>query len=432
MDSILIDDNPHWDTPEAYSEYISREKLIQALSFLKAKEVIAILGARRVGKSSLARLMIRSLLPTTNPRNIFFINLEKTSFIPYKNDPTYLDTIYEHYLKIAEPDMSQRIYVFLDEIQIFADWEVFVKSRYENSNIKFIVTGSNSSLLSSSYATMLTGRVLKLTLDSFSFREFLTYKAIPHTSRLECARHRIDIKRALDEYLKWGGYYSVFSNDEIHIKKEYLKNIAEDIILKDIVPRYSVKNSAAIRDLFYYIASNATTTINYASLAKKLSMDPKTIKEYVDYFEDNFLIRRISRHHAKLTAQINSPKKVYLTDNGFLNLGISPERNHGAMLENAVCSHWHEGEITYLLENKECDFYVGGNVYQVSYTISDEKTRKRELDGLEFFMNELNLSEGHLITYDTQETVNKGDRTMHIQPIEEFLLSGEEINIQLT
>ncbi len=425
MDSILIDDNPHWDSPDPYAGYVPREKLSVAMGFMKAKEVIAILGARRVGKSSLARLMIRSLLPTTNPRNIFFINLEKPSFIPYKNDPTYLDTIYETYLKIAEPDMKERIYVFIDEIQIFADWEVFIKSRYENSNIKFIVTGSNSSLLSSSYATMLTGRVLKLTLNSFSFSEFLTYKAIPHTTRLERARHRIDIKRALDEYLKWGGYYSVFSNDELHTKKEYLKNIAEDIILKDIVPRYSIKNSAAIRDLFYYIVSNATTTINYASLAKKLSMDPKTIKEYVDYFEDNFLIRRISRHHTKLTAQINSPKKVYLTDNGFLNLGISPERNQGAMLENIVCNHWHDHEITYLLENKECDFFVGGKLYQVSYTISEEKTRKRELEGLEFFMNALNRNEGYLITYDTGETIRKDDKTIHVQPIEEFLLWGE-------
>lgn len=426
MDSILVDDNPHWDTPDPYTHYVPREKLSIAMRFMKAKEVIAILGARRVGKSSLARLMIHSLLLTTNPKNIFFINLEKPSFIPYKNDPTYLDTIYENYLKIAEPDMSQRIYVFIDEIQIFADWEVFVKSRYEIGNIKFVVTGSNSSLLSSSYATMLTGRVLKLTLDSFNFSEFLTYKEIPHTSRLELARHRIAIKRALDEYLKWGGYYSVFSNDELHIKKEYLKNIAEDIILKDIVPRYSIKNSAAIRDLFYYVVSNATTTINYASLAKKLSMDPKTVKEYVDYFEDNFLIRRISRHHTKLAAQINSPKKVYLTDNGFLNLGMSSERNQGAMLENVVCNYWQDQEITYLLENKECDFYAEGKLYQVSYTIIDEKTRKRELDSLEFFMDELNLRQGYLITYDTNEIVKLGDKTIYINHIEEFLLSGEE------
>ncbi|MFA6145705.1 MAG: ATP-binding protein [Sulfuricurvum sp.] len=426
MDSILLEDNPHWDRPDAYSQYIPRKQLSLALSFMNAKEVIAILGARRVGKSSLTRLMIQSLLSTTNPRNIFFVNLEKPSFIPYKNDARYLDTIFENYLKIAEPDMSQRIYLFLDEVQIFSDWEVFVKSRYENSNIKFIITGSNSSLLSSSYATMLTGRVLKLTLETFSFSEFLSFKAIPHTNRMDLARNKIAIKRTLDEYLKWGGYYSVFSNEDVTLKKEYLKNIAEDIILKDIVPRYSIKNSGAIRDLFYYIVSNATTTINYASLAKKLSMDPKTVKDYVDYFEDNFLILRISRHHTKLTAVINSPKKVYLRDNGFLNLGISPDRNQGAMLENATCNYWHDNTITYLLENKECDFYADGKLYQVSYTILDEKTRKRELDALEFFMDELNLNEGYLITYDTDETVKIRDKTIHINRIEEFLLSGEE------
>jgi len=423
MDSILLEDNPHWDILDAYRAYIPRQKLSLALVFMNAKEVIAILGARRVGKSSLARLIIHSLLSTTNPKNIFFINLEKPSFIPYKNDATYLDTIFENYLKIAQPDMGQRIYLFLDEVQIFSNWEVFVKSRYENSNIKFIVTGSNSSLLSSSYATMLTGRVLKLTLDSFNFSEFLTYKTIPHATRMELARNKIAIKRSVDEYLKWGGYYSVFSNENETLKKEYLKNIAEDIILKDIVPRYSIKNSAAIRDLFYYIVSNATSTINYASLGKKLSMDPKTVKEYVDYFEDNFLIRRISRHHTKLTAVINSPKKVYLSDNGFLNLGISPDRNQGAMLENAACNHWREKEITYLLENKECDFYANGKLYQISYTIINEKTRKREVDALKFFMEELNLNEGYLITYDTHEALTLGDKTIHIECIEEFLLS---------
>jgi len=93
MDSILLEDNPHWDILDAYRAYIPRQKLSLALVFMNAKEVIAILGARRVGKSSLARLIIHSLLSTTNPKNIFFINLEKPSFIPYKNDATYLDTI---------------------------------------------------------------------------------------------------------------------------------------------------------------------------------------------------------------------------------------------------------------------------------------------------------------------------------------------------
>lgn len=422
MESILLEDNPHWVNPTPYEGYTSREQLDSALRYMSAKEVVAIVGARRVGKSSLARLMIKELLKSVSPKNIFFINLEKPAFIPYKNDPSYLETIYEAYLKLAQPNMDEKIYVFLDEVQIFTNWEVFVKSRYENSNIKFIVTGSNSSLLTSTYATVLTGRVLKLSLASFNFREFLAYKEIDFSNRIAITSNKIAIKRAVDEYLRWGGYYSVFSNDDETLKKELLKNIAEDIILKDIVPRFSVKNSAAIRDLFYYITSNAATTLNYASLAKKLFMDPKTVKEYVDYFEDNFLIRRISKYHTKLTAQINSAKKVYMSDNGFLNLGISPERNMGAMLENAVSNHWSSEDVTYLLENKECDFYVKNQLYQVSYTIQDEKTRKREIDALDYFMEEFAVNESVLVTYDANETITRENKTIKVQSIESFFL----------
>lgn len=151
-------------------------------------------------------------------------------------------------------------------------------------------------------------------------------------------------------------------------------------------------------------------------------MDPKTIKEYVDYFEDNFLIRRISKYHTKLTAQINSAKKVYMSDNGFLNLGISSERNIGSMLENAVCNHWSSEDVTYLLENKECDFYVRDQLYQVSYTIQDEKTRKREIDALEYYMEEFAVNESVLVTYDTNEIITLENKTIKVQSIESFFL----------
>lgn len=102
--------------------------------------------------------------------------------------------------ELVNPEINQNIYFFIDEIQIFQNWEVFVKSKYENSNIKFIITGSNSSLLSSDLATVLTGRVLKLFIHSFSFTEFLDFKDIAHSSRLEQISNRIEISRVKDEY----------------------------------------------------------------------------------------------------------------------------------------------------------------------------------------------------------------------------------------
>ena len=424
MDSILLEDNPHWlkSVNEVYQNYTNREMLSIALEYLSAKEIVAIIGARRVGKSSLTKLMIKALLKEVNPKNIFFINLEKPSFIPYKNDPTYLDKIYNAYLKLANPNRDEKIYFFIDEIQIFDSWEVFIKSKYENSNIKFVITGSNASLLASSYATLLTGRVLKLELGSFSFREFLTYKEIAYSSALEMAQNRIEIQRYLDEYLKWGGYYSVFSNQSEQVKLGLLKNIAEDIILKDIVPRYSIKNSEAIRDLFFYVVSNATTQLNYSRLAKKIGIDAKSIKEYIGYFQDNFLIQTIPNYHTKLTEQIKSVKKLYLTDNGFLNLGVKRTSDRGAILENMVFTALNQEKLTYLLDGKECDFYVDGELYQVSYDIEDELTRKREFEGLKYFAEKLGKERGYLVTYDRDEVVEYKGIEVEVLSLDRFLL----------
>ena len=387
MESILLEDNPHWVNTATYDTFIKREVLDKALSFLDTREILAIIGARRVGKSTLARLMIKELLKNVESKNIFFINLEKPSFIPYKNDATYLEKIYEEYLKLANPNLSEKIYFFIDEIQIFQNWEVFVKSKYENSNIKFIIMGSNSSLLTSNYATLLTGRVLKLRLHSFNFKEFLTFKNIDYSSNLAITQNKIEIAKAQDEYMKWGGYYSVISNSDVSIKIEILKNIAEDIILKDIVPRHKIKNSNEIKDLFYYVASNATTIINYTSLAKKLNIDAKTVKEYITYFEDNFLITLMSKHHNKLSESIKSAKKLYVNDNGFLNLGVNPKRNMGASLENLVFTSLNGmGEdISYLREKKEVDFLYKNVLIQVAYNIDEEKTKERELKAFEEF-----------------------------------------------
>ena len=424
MKSILLEDNQHWINQSCYDSFVSREILKDAIEFLKTKEILALIGARRVGKSTIAKLLIKELLKTTQPKNIFFINLEKPEFIPYKNDATYLNTIFDEYLKIANPNIKEKIYFFIDEVQIFNNWEVFVKSKYENSNIKFIITGSNSSLLTSNYATVLTGRVLKLQVYSFNFSEFLTYKNIVHNTILEQTSNKIAIARAKDEYLKWGGYYSVISNQNEMIKKEQLKNIAEDIILKDIVPRYKIKNSAVIKDLFYYVVSNATTTLNYSSLSKKLNIDAKMIKEYIEYFEDNFLVSTIPNYHSKLTQQIKSAKKLYLTDNGFLNLGINRSPNIGNSLENLVFNvlYQKDEKLTYINDKYEIDFKSNDTLYQVSYNIEDEKTLKRELNSFKYFCKETKSCK--LITYNTTDKIED----IELVSLEEFLFNIKDFN----
>lgn len=421
MEHILLEDNNHWINNKVYDDFIPRRALKKAKEFLKAKEVLALIGARRVGKSTLAKLLIKDLLEQgVKSSNIFFINLEKPSFLPYKNDSSYLGKIYDEYLKLANPNLNEKIYFFIDEIQIFQNWQVFIKSKYENSNIKFVITGSNSSLLTENYATVLTGRVLKLNISTFSFKEFLEYKKIDISSNIQITKNRIDIKRAFDEYLKWGGYFSVISNENEELKKEILKNIAEDIILKDIVPRYSIKNSSQIRDLFFYIVSNSTNIVNYSNLANKLKIDSKTVKEYLEYFEDNFLIKTISNYNHKLSEQIKSSKKVYVSDNGFLNLSIFSKQNFGVSFENLVFLYLKDKDenLTYLKDKQEIDFYSNKTMYQVSFSIVDEATRKRELNAFESF-DKFQVDKKILITYDEDEILND----INIVSCDNFLLN---------
>ncbi len=404
MESILLEDNKHWLDNTCYDDFTNRDILKKAISFLDTKEILAIIGARRVGKSTLAKLMIKELLKTNDAKNIFFINLEKPFFIPHKENVNYLETIFEQYLKLANPNMKKKIYFFIDKIQIFKNWEVFIKSKYENSNIKFIITGSNSSLLTSNYATVLTGRVIKLRIFPFSFKEVLQYKNINISSRLNIIKNKIEIKRVFDEYLKWGGYFSVISNNNEEVKKELLKNIAEDIILKDIVPRYNIKNSQQLRDMFYYLVTNASNTLNYLSLSKKLNIDAKSIKEYIKYFEDNFLITSVSKYHHKVSEQIKSAKKIYLNDNGFLNLSIDSKQNLGIQLENLVFNtlYANDENLKYIKDKYEIDFYSKNTLYQVSYNIEDEKTKKRELNSFSHFKFNKN-TKSRLLTYNYDE-----------------------------
>lgn len=424
MESILLEDNKHWNDTKAYDGFIGRKVLGKAISYLSTKQVIALIGARRVGKSTLAKLMIKELLKTVNAKNIFFINLEKPEFIPYKKDASYLNEIFDSYLKFINPNIEQKIYFFIDEIQIFQGWELFIKSKYENSNIKFIITGSNSSLLTSDFATTLTGRVLKLFVESFSFSEFLNYKNIPHSSKLERITNEIQISRAKDEYLKWGGYHDVISVENESVKKDILKNIAEDIILKDIVPKHNIINSSQIKDLFHYVVSNATTTLNYTTLSRKIEIDAKTIKEYIKYFEDNFLVSTISSYHTKITQQIKSAKKLYISDNGFLNLGVRRSLDNGANLENIVFLALKQPckEVVYIKENYEIDFKCEDELIQVSYKMDSEKTKKRELRVFANFDKEKRYKH-KIITYDKSGSFEN----IQMIKIEDFLLDLLEV-----
>lgn len=401
---ILQEQNPHWNG--VLPTYAKREKFATLVRYLPLKHIITITGIRRCGKSTLAKTAIHHLIETgVNPKNILFVNLEQPFFLEYRHDATYLEMIYEEYLKLLGP--MGKIYVIFDEIQFFENWQVYVKSKYESSDIKFIITGSNSSMLSNDLGTLLTGRSLNIHLDTFSFAEFLDFHRIDYSDELIRLSNKIAILRAKEEYLRWGGFYEVFSVEDSFTKKELLISYAKNIIYRDIIPRYGIRNSESIERLFFYLIGNATTMLNYTTLASTFEISDKTIKEYIGYFEETFLVSRIDRFHTKPKERIKSMKKIYVKDNGFLQIVPKFSDNLGAALENGVfnvLSQKHES-LTYLKDTYEIDFYVDKTLYQVSYDISDEKTKKRELNAFDAFKK--GDESFKLITYETDEIIGE-------------------------
>lgn len=405
MREILIEQNKHWDNQKYVS--IKRDILDKFISYISLKQIITITGIRRCGKSTLAKQAINYLIESgVAKENIFFINLENPYFLEYKHDAKFLNTIFEEYLKLMNP--KGKIYCIFDEIQYFDNWQVYIKSKYESSNIKYIITGSNSSMLSHELATLLSGRSLNIHLDTFSFTEFLDFKRIDYKSEFAQIKNRIDIARAKEEYLKWGGFYEVFEASDEMTKKELLISYVKNIIYQDIIPRYSIRNSEIVERLFFYLLTNIAGVINYTTLAKTFEVSDKTIKEYINYFEDVFLLKRIDKFHNKLKEKIKSTKKIYVLDNGFLQIAPTNSKNLGSSLENGVFVILNKlyDEVTYIKENYEIDFRCADTLYQVSYKMDDEKTRQRELRAYESF-DEGAYYKHKVITYDETSNFEK-------------------------
>ena len=414
--NILIEQNRHWDNTLYKS--VKREALDKLISYLPLRQIITITGIRRCGKSTLAKQAINYLIESgVDAKNIFFVNLEHPLFLEYRHNPSYLHTIYEEYLKLINP--TGKVYCIFDEIQYFDNWQVYIKSQYESSDTKYIITGSNSSMLSNELNTLLSGRSLNIHLDTFSFREFLDYKDIDYRDEFNRVKNKIHIERAKDEYLKWGGFYEVFEVTDEIVKKEILTAYARNIIYQDIIPRYNIRNSEIVERLFFYLLNTATGVLNYTTLSKTFSVNDKTVKEYINYFEDVFLFKRIDKFHNKQKEQIKSSKKLYVLDSGFLQITSSHSQNLGIALENTVFNTLNQSceNLTYLKDNKEIDFKCNMRLYQVSYSMSDEKTRKREIGAFKFLDSE-NRFEHHIITYDE----NCADDNVKIESFDAFVL----------
>jgi predicted AAA+ superfamily ATPase len=400
---------------------IKRSALDIVLKQISLSHAVVISGIRRSGKSTL----LNQIISNCYEKGVYYLNFEDERLVDFA--VTDFNNLYETFLELY----GERKVFFFDEIQNVPKWEIFVR-RMQDKGCKFFITGSNASLLSKELGTKLTGRCVSIELYPFSFVEFLSFKGYNlQKNALSYTAERAAIKKHFAEYLKHGGMPEYLKYKDPTL----LKRVYEDILYRDIVARYDIKQVKVLRELGLYLLSNIGGLFSYNNLKRVLGVGSmNTIKSYADFLENSFLIFLINRFSYSLKQQFVANKKIHCIDNGLAeSVAFQFSKNKGKFLENLVFLELKRRypEIYYYktANNLEVDFLVKSGrkdiaLIQVADNLDSEKTKQRETGALTRAMDELKLKSALILTEDSEEEIKLNGKDIIVQPIYKWLLGN--------
>lgn len=425
MKEILFEWNPWWSKKFEFKE-IEREKLNEILPWIKRKEIIAITGVRRSGKTTLFYEIINHLINKNkcSPKNIFFIKADDDRI--EKNN--LIDCVLDEYNKWINP--KGKILIFIDEIQEINNWEKTLKRIYDlNNNIKIFISGSNSTVIKDELSSALAGRFSYFEVFPFSFKEFLSAKKINLNNEFELIKNKNKLRHLLAEYISDGSFPEVVLEKKESIKKELLGFYFDSIFYRDVIKRKQIRNPAKMENLIKYYLQNIANLANFTKIGKLLNLTTDTIGDYTKFLENAYLIFSINIFDFSYKKQIINPKKIYCVDSGIRNLmGFTFSQDIGRLYENTVFIELRrlKKEIYYWTGKNECDFIVkeGKKLEAVQVCYDIKTSKEREKKGLLEAMENFKLNKGLIITdnFETKEKI--GSKTIEFIPLWKWLLKN--------
>lgn len=416
------------DQKEDLDDFFRREKIInrevdtrKLQGFLRYPNVLVVTGPRRSGKSTLATMILKG-------KEYGYLNFDDERLAGF-SAPDFnlaLEAFYNLYGENTD-------YFIFDEIQNISGWELFI-NRLRRTK-KIIITGSNANLLSGDLATHLTGRYLEARLYPFSFKEFLRFKKFEVKKEdLYSTKKVSQVKKYLEKYLENGGFPETFKFGSAMVNKIY-----DDVITKDILLRYGIKNKNAFRQLANYLISNFAGEVNYRKLGRIFAIkNVHTVRNYVDYLSSGFLIFVVEKFSYKLKQQYITSKKVYGIDTGLVNaVAFQFSENAGKVMENAVLIELKrridysepQPSVFYWQDYSggEVDFAVKkGNkiiqLIQVCQNLGNIETKEREIKSLIKASGELRCNDLLIITSSEESEEKIAGKKIRRMPLWKWLL----------
>ena len=359
---------------------VLRQRYIDKIEHYLGKDTIIILtGQRRVGKSCVLRLF-KEKVEAGVGNNIIYINKEKHEFDDirtYSDLNAYIDT---------HRDANKMNYILVDEIQDIEEFERSVRSYYEEPDVELIVTGSNSSMLSSELSTKIGGRYKEVYVQALSYEEFLTF------------HHLTDSDDSLAKYIEFGGLPGLIRYGlEEQDAREYQMDVYNTVLLKDVIMRNQIRNAPFLESLVRFLANNAGKLISANSIAKYMksqgeSVTSTAIINYTKFLCESYMLHKVNRYDIHGKRIFESNDKFYFEDNGMRNAlaGGNRQRDIEKVIENIIYNHLirlgyqvmvgqlQAGEIDFV-----CTKPKGERIYvQASYIIGDDAAYDREFGNL--------------------------------------------------
>jgi predicted AAA+ superfamily ATPase len=359
-------------------------------------------GVRRSGKSTLL-----DQWTSENGGNVVSVHFDDLRLASFSSNDFLL--LYE----IAKERKVDTL--VLDEVQDIVGWEKFVVGCLDRKP-RVMVTGSNAKLLSREFGTKLTGRHLNIELFPFSYPEFLRF-----------TKKRAS-KSSIDEYLSIGGFPAYVESRQ----RMVLSELFNDILYRDIVVRYSLKDAAPIKGLATFLLGHVGCRISPSRIKDSVHVaSASTILEYFNYLEETYLVQRIPRFAASQKASMSAPKKVYACDTGLVSAIESiDEANLGHKLENLVYLKLRnpDDSMFYFVndaDGTECDFVIERRdgtfgAVQVCWELSRDN-EEREINGALRAMERFGLKEAVLVTRDQSDLISEGGRIIRVVPAWKWL-----------
>ncbi len=326
-------------------------------------------GMRRSGKTVLMKQFIRKLETDGIPaENIVYMNFESRE---WKHIVTYDDLLNEIYAR----NIKDRMYVFLDEVQMVKSWEKAVNSLQVDSDADIYITCSNAYLLSSELSTYLSGRYVELKILPLSFSEFLELYPGEKEQRFM-------------QYLRTGSLPAIDPDGDKTFEQDFLIGIFNTVLVKDVMKHSGASDISVLTDVARFLYSNVGNLTSCNSIAQSLKTDNRQVRKYLDAMSDAFLIYKAERYDIRRKKLLDTLEKYYVPDTGMRNavLGISSREDNSRLIENVVylelIRRGYEVAVG-KYGDTEVDFTARRNneieYYQVTMSMISESAYEREI-----------------------------------------------------